>query len=354
MISIGFIIFIWLNLCVRGSKSSHFISSGLPGGVCLLEDQACGMHDNVVAIINNINNLEECTHLCQDEVNCNFVTFYGQTSFPFSDTCIMFSSCDDLVDCVDCISEDSTCKEVSCTASEMLESKIDDNLVSFIPDLPEEKDCRRKCRDNSECLFFTYHDLQDSSFPGACFLLKTLKAPLKSCSHCRTGPKTCEFVCSLLHQDGRILTSLQLTEPASPVNVTAVSLGISCQLSVVAVGGGGQAGNSGGAGSGRVEWNVFDIGENVTMMRFEAVVAGGMESSTVFGAGGNVVGKAGSDSIGVTGGSGYSGGGASSYSAGVARGGSDGGNGGSLHRNSGGSGSGINVRTIPAGAFTLT
>ena len=136
--------------------------------------------------------------------------------------------------------------------------------------------------------------------------------------------------------------------------MTAISLGISRQLSVVAVGGGGQAGNSGGAGSGRVEWNVFDIGKNVTMMRFEAVVAGGMESSTVFGAGGNVVGKAGSDSIGVTGGSGYSGGGASSYSAGVARGGSDGGNGGSLHRNSGGSGSGINVRTIPAGAFTLT
>ena len=120
----AYYILLWLILYIV--SCSDLTGSGLPNGVCLLENQACGMHDNVVSIVNSINSLDQCTELCQDEDSCTFVTFYGENSFPFSQTCIMFSSCDDIVVCDDCTTEDSTCKEVSCTTSESLDSRIGD------------------------------------------------------------------------------------------------------------------------------------------------------------------------------------------------------------------------------------
>ena len=346
-----FFLFLWKNS--NSIQGSDLASSGLPNGVSLLEGQACGMHDNVLGIENSISSLEECTGLCQDDDDCKYATFYGQNSFPFSETCIMFRSCDDIVDCVDCTTEDSTCKEVSCTTSVGVESRIGDNLVSFIPDLEDENECRTQCRNNSDCLFFTYHDLHDLSFSRACFLLSSLKAPIKTCHNCKTGPKTCDYTCSLLHEDGGSMKSLKLTEPDIVNNVTAVSLGTSCQLSVVIVGGGGHGNNGAAGGSGYVWWNVTSI---VGVLNFEATVGNGMEFTTVTVDQQEWLKVApGRDGLTYDGGDGYSGGGGSGFD-GDGRGGYDGSDGGNSygHDHNGGTGSGIDVRTIPAGVFSLS
>ena len=152
------------------------------------------MQDNIISINTGVSTLVYCRQLCHDEPACAFLTYYGPDSFPFSDNCILYSSCEGLYPCENCFTEESSCLPVDfqvCSSS--LESHLGDNMLQFITNVEDEANCKSKCSGVDDCTFYTYHNLSDPGIPGGCFLLSNLDlgVPLKSCPHCKTGPLDC-------------------------------------------------------------------------------------------------------------------------------------------------------------------
>ena len=112
--------------------------SGLPDGLCSVDGLACEMHDNTIAILPNVPTMEECRLLCQDQDNCNYISHFGAVSFPFVETCMLFSACDTLHEYSNCSTEERACWTL---CSEPLESQLGENLVQFIPDIVDEFAC---------------------------------------------------------------------------------------------------------------------------------------------------------------------------------------------------------------------
>ena len=123
------------------------------------------MHYIVVSITEDVASMEECRLICQESVNCTYITSYGLHDFPFRDTCVTLSDCSSLTDCLDCTTEDTTCS----TCSLALQGTLHQNLV-----------------DESACTFYTYHLLADPAYPGGCFLLSGLQGQMRNCPHCWT------------------------------------------------------------------------------------------------------------------------------------------------------------------------
>ena len=124
----------------------------LPGGVCSVDDQTCEMHGNVVMIVPNIDTMVECRLICQDEAACRYFTHFGTDSYPFFETCILYSSCSDMQDCVDCTTEDGVC--MPCSSA--VENQLSDNLVHYLPDMEQESDCRSAFTPEIGCSYYTY------------------------------------------------------------------------------------------------------------------------------------------------------------------------------------------------------
>ena len=342
--------------------------SELPDGECSVDGLACEMHDNTIAILPNVPTIEECRLLCQDQDNCNYISHFGPGSYPFVETCMLFSACDTLtaMEYSDCSTENIACWTL---CSEPLEGQLGENLVQFIPDIVDEFVCRDACRNHSSCHLYTHYKTSSQFFPGACFLLSGLQAPLKEGDHCNTGAGDCKdrHACFLLPDNpspGENVSSGLLVTDTSPYNfVNILGLGSNCSLSIVAIGGGGSTTeggfSGGGGGSGYVE-----VGELKVSGIFDlrTSVGEGGRSSVVWGPeGGNrdreviVEARSGKDGQSGSGGDGYSGGGGSGEDNGGA-GGSNGGNGdegSGSWMGSGGFGSGLELSNIVLPGFQL-
>ena len=174
-----------------------------------------------------------------DQHKSHFTT----TSFPFSETCFLFSTCAEVLECEECITEANSCPEeeelcsgpVEGTLGQVgnsmgnleptldgnsvgnLEQTLGQNIVEFLPDVESEASCLEACLANDNCTFYTHHRLLcwglqqnglklqqvfifvrnwpgkicntfskcDISYPGACVLLSHLEGDLLPCEHCR-------------------------------------------------------------------------------------------------------------------------------------------------------------------------
>ena len=69
-------------------------SAQLPNGQCSAEDLACRLQDdNLVGIVEGVANLGECL---ETQNEAEYVTFFGPLGYPFTSSCVFFSSCDSL------------------------------------------------------------------------------------------------------------------------------------------------------------------------------------------------------------------------------------------------------------------
>ena len=74
-----------------------FSLQALLEGSYYMEGEDCKVDgDNIISIPHNIPTLEQCRQLCYDEELCLFFSYFGDGSFPFTETCMMFSTCDGL------------------------------------------------------------------------------------------------------------------------------------------------------------------------------------------------------------------------------------------------------------------
>ena len=255
--------------------------------------------------------------------------------------------------CEDCYTEDLGCYNF-CAAP--MEGALDDNLIRVLDDIKYEGLCEESCQDDELCRFYTYHRANSSLYPSTCFLLSEIREPIRACDGdtCVSGTPSCEdSLCAFL-EDGFTLQSGILAIGDNTLvqtrNIDLLMLGSCPNPIIVAVGGGGAASNYGGGGSGFIE--IADFRGQKTYSNFQAYIGSAGEDTFVIDIAENTTvvraekGNVGNSSY--AGGSGYSGGGAY-YSDG----GSDGGYGESYSSYPGGSGSGLNVTSIPVQGFTL-
>ena len=127
----------WILFFLLGLASS---SSDLD---CFLDQQECEIHpDNLITTVTDVLTMNQCLALCQDEFTCVAFTHFGSESYPFSDTCMLFSSCSERRPCQGCTTGSS---QSECLCSIQFSSKIDSgNLVGVISAV-DEHDCKRKC-----------------------------------------------------------------------------------------------------------------------------------------------------------------------------------------------------------------
>ena len=325
-----------------------------PTDPCWVEGEACLVEtDNLLSSLPGVPDLVTCRQICQDNKDCIFFSYYGPESFPFQEYCLMFSSCSSLHPCEDCRTEEFSCFPAPCGVP--LQGPITDNSVDIITAVPDELVCKLNCIENPSCKVYTYYNSKDVNYPSICFLLSEVQAPMQTCEHCSTGVPDCRNITGIctfsVGAENTLQSSYRFENTGNTTTTNILALG-ECELTVLAVGGGG-TGYNGGGGSGYVASTSVEVLTSQLIVK----VGGRLKSSSLETSEGEIIitaafGESGGYTAFHNGGAGYSGGGGggSSYSG---DGGEDGGN-GHGGRGSGGAGSGLDISSIHLQQFSLT
>ena len=339
-------------LLVSCSCHHAFAGPALPSQTCSVS-QGCEVHqDNLIQDLEGVELVEECRQLCSDSSECNMFSHFGATSSPLPNHCILLRSCPNLHDCEDYQTESRVCFG-SC--NEQFEGKVMENELETIIDAVDEPSCLQSCQQNAACSHYTFYTAEDANYPSMCLLLSGLLGPVTSCEHCRTGKPDCSTPdCSFsVGSDAAMQTSFMFTESTG---IAVAALG-DCEVTVLAVGGGG-SGNYAGGGSGFVASATAPVASS----QLYASVGGSGQESSLKSVGWGGVGEwtvveaaPGGDGTNYDGGAGYSGGGAGFGDYIYGNGGLDGGDGedgdGKGH---GGVGSGLDISSISLASFVLS
>ena len=349
-------VFVVLNLVfplVRSHSESH---NDFPFDTCSIEKKSCEIHEDNLIESFTVTDLEECRQLCGYLENCQYFSHFGEDNFPFSNLCILFSSCPVLYDCgEDCYTEDRLCHG-SCGRN--FESKQDYNVIELIPDVELERNCKGICLADADCLYYTYYGRKSDHNPNLCILLSDLPSPSQECEHCVSSLPNCKntsyISCKFTSDSDQTLNDSRLfTNIDDTINVDfSPSASLGCKATIIAIGGGGDGESYGGGGSGYVKSNVIDVSSTKYQV---SVGQYGQDSVFRLKNGQNVLtAQAGGDGDSydsLVGGDGYSGGGSGGYNGGGEKGGSDGSDGNGSYR---GSGSIFDISTISLKYHTLS
>ena len=325
----------------------HLVSCSL----CSIEERSCVIQEDNLIESFAVTDLEECRQRCGGLESCQYFSHFGAGSFPFSNYCMLFSSCFTLDFCgEDCYTEDKICHGV-CGIN--FESKLGDNVIKLVPDVILERNCKAICLADADCLYYTYYGRESDNYQNLCILLSNIVSPSQGCEHCVTSVPDCSntsyIPCKFtINSQQTLHDSYVFTNVSEIINVTfssAASLG--CEAKIVAIGGGGRGVRGGGGGSGYVKSNVIEV----TSTKYQVSVGQyGQDSFFQKNDGQKLItAQRGEDGQGTRpsnyGGNGYSGGGQGSNNGGggSTKGGSDGSDGEGSY---GGSGSGFDISTI--------
>ena len=225
--------------------------------------------------------------------------------------------------CSHCVSGNTAC-DTECGGA--FTGLLTDNILSTLPGLDNELECRYRCQSEGACTAFTYFSESDLALPRVCFLLSHQRPPYHPCPHCVSGPPSCQSnytsLCTITEGWwwGDHQSSIMLTGPNTTRTLQVLG-GSQCQLRVLAVGGGGPGHPHGGGGSGYLTYYSHHLTAAITELT--ATVGGDNQPSSVVAAG-QVIAHSQQGGYGDNygGGFGYSGGGDGFNSP--SRGGSDG------------------------------
>ena len=226
---------------------------------------------------------------------------------------------------------------------------IAENFVDYIPNLSSESACINECRNVIGCNFYTFY-LEDDPNSGTCILLSSIIEPLEACPTCVTGALECENFddCGFFY-NGKKETHMIFSDPGVGVELSTGSIS-TCQLRVMAVGGGGH-GSNGGGGSGYIQYFTQTLTSNPTLIK---LAAGHEREASNVTIDGNTVRTLPGKNGGNDGGDGYSGGGDNYRTVGGVPQPCDGGtNGGDGECSGGGNGTGEDISTYLFDNFKL-
>ena len=119
---------------------------------CLVVNQECSK-DELLDTFTKTLSMEECRALCGDNEHCTAFTLYGPASFPFSNICMLFSTCLKHNECVACITGSS---QSECTCSINFSGTVDaNNLVGIHRSVFSEQACKESCANETLCSVYT-------------------------------------------------------------------------------------------------------------------------------------------------------------------------------------------------------
>jgi len=234
--------------------------------VCSSDSESCKIHeDNLLESVGNVGNIDECRQLCYDNKECGYITYYGAASFPLSEFCLLFSSCESTIPCTNCTSETKTCYKAC--GEPFLGELSGDNVLKMEPDTESESECQHLCINHANCTYYTYFLETDPSFPQLCVLLSSLEKPFQDCDTCLTGRTDCQVYspCSL-EVNGQILTSYMFDRTDLDNKMKVIGDGDNCTMRILVVGGGGSGDfhqnesyyySGGGGGSGYLYYTIL-------------------------------------------------------------------------------------------------
>jgi len=324
---------------------------------CSVTNQACEALDNLIHAFPKIYSVQECRELCKNTPECEVYSYYGDASLPFKHYCMTLTNCFRLHVCEDCVTEIKPCFDV-CDITK--DGSFIQDAVDVISNIKHEHSCVIQCRMNPDCKFYTYYTALDHNYPRMCILQSDVEGPMKSCLHCRTGFPDCRVIttdfCHFSVGDNANITSYKATNRFASFSFPTEALFSSCDLTIVAIGGGGSDGKyGGGGGSGYIETASISP---ISHKSIEVHVGAGTKESRVDTAAGETIVRAmPGKSDYYNGGDGYSGGGAGGSTHIGGSGGSNGGDGqdsSSDYPNQGGKGSGLDISTIALEHFKVT
>ena len=235
---------------------------------CFTENTACKLDSsNLVGAYENIATVSECKAICQDELECQYFTFFSSSLIPsYHSMCYLFMYCQETMDFTGAISGVTG----DCTCS--LETEPQDGSVVRVLYAENELDCRRSCGQEAECEFYTFLVPAND-----CKLLKNVSSFGKSSVEVyKTGPRDCASsngLCSFALLDNFSDHAMMVNDSKSySVDVRSGMMDCMINVSIVLVGNGGdssyptsQACYSGGGGSGFVNQTVVSLNPPVTL-----------------------------------------------------------------------------------------
>jgi len=220
---------------------------------CFGDNQACVANENLIEAFPGVTTIEECKKLCTDNADCQVITHFGPENYPFRNMCMIFRNCSKQNSCKDCRTEAKTCFQ-NCNVK--LDGPVTDNL-GILTNVAEESDCLLNCEKNPSCKFYTYYTARDSKNPKLCVLLRDIVGPVQPCYNCHTGFPACKNIhadaCHFTVEDSDTsVKAYKFTNTSQAANVyfPAEFLFPSCQVTILAMGGGGDGYSMHGGGGG--------------------------------------------------------------------------------------------------------
>ena len=177
--------------------------------MCSSEGVQCDrIGDNLIDAVTHVMTLEDCRQMCLDDGNCEFISYFGDSAAPVSHLCLLFTTCETINNCSNCVSENMVCYR-SCSYNVV--GDLDENIQDLLTNIESELTCKQSCLNVSGCTFYTYF-ANDTNFDQFCFLQTEFVGPAQPCSTCSTGPVDCSKAggCSLI-MDGEEDTALKVT-----------------------------------------------------------------------------------------------------------------------------------------------
>ena len=85
------------------------VTCSSPGVECEYNEQ------NYIDTESQVPSEEECRSICDDQDQCQFITYFNSSASPFSNICRSLKTCDSVIPCENCVSEKVDCYKKPCS-----------------------------------------------------------------------------------------------------------------------------------------------------------------------------------------------------------------------------------------------
>lgn len=94
---------------------------------CSSEGMECDYDENnLIDSVAQVYSEEECRQICEDQLDCEYITYFNASAKPFSNFCLMFKSCENTLECTNCVTQNMDCYR-TCGANVV--GRMDENIV---------------------------------------------------------------------------------------------------------------------------------------------------------------------------------------------------------------------------------
>ena len=182
------ILFLLFVSCCKGFQSSAVQQLNSPAS-CSSNGMECEYNEsNLIDSISQVHSEEECRKICEDQTECEFITYFNASANPFSNICRLFKTCDNTVTCNNCVTQNMDCYR---TCGSNFVGHMDENIIDMIDNIKSELDCKRLCSETEQCFFYTYYFQDDNLYHQLCILLTEFLYPAELSDSTTTGPSDC-------------------------------------------------------------------------------------------------------------------------------------------------------------------